>query len=91
MKLPASLDWKVRAAIDLTVAAAFAVMLWSQGAPTWAITLLVYLATKPSRVSLAGDLAAVQSTVRVELETAIDDGVTAQNAAIVAAFRRSQS
>ena len=63
MKLPASLDWKVRAAIDLTVAAAFIVTMYSQGAPTWSLTLVLYLATKPSRMTLAGDMSALQTTI----------------------------
>lgn len=57
--------WAIHLA-DLLVMAAFAVVLIEQDAPAWAITLLIYLATKPSRVAHAADMGAIQTTIRVE-------------------------
>ena len=62
MKIPA-LDWRARAAVDAAVALAFAGIMYSQGAPGWAITLLLYLSTRASRLAVAADVAAVQSSV----------------------------
>lgn len=68
MKLPTNLDWRVRAATDLTVLVAFLLVLSSQGAPGWAMTLAVLFATSPSRLALAGDLAALQTTLRTNVK-----------------------
>lgn len=58
-----ALDWRARAAIETVAAAAFLLALFVQGAPGWALTLALFVATRVSRVAIAGDLAAVQSSV----------------------------
>lgn len=62
------IDWRLRAAADLIVLAAFLFVLSSQDAPGWAMTLAVFIAIHPSRIAIAGDLAALQTTVKTTIK-----------------------
>lgn len=69
---PGSMHWRTRALIDLVVLCVIAFIMHVQGTPAWAQTLLVYIATRPSRLDMAGDFAALQSTTRVKLDAVQD-------------------
>lgn len=58
------MHWRVVALIDFAVLVAFMVSLWMYDAPTWAMILLVYMATKPSRIAYAADLGALQLSIK---------------------------
>lgn len=62
------LGWRARALIDVvTFAVAGGMMLWD-GAPSWSYGLLVYMASRSSRLEDAARAAALQSTEKVRLE-----------------------
>jgi len=62
------LGWRVRASLELgAFISAAALMLWN-GAPSWSYALLVYVASRSSRLEDSARAAALQSTERVRLE-----------------------
>lgn len=67
------IGWKVIVALDLVVVAIFAAVMLSHDAPRWAIALLLYLETKPSRIRLMYDLRSVQTSVRAAVREAVDE------------------
>lgn len=50
---------------DLVMLAFFAVTMYTSGAPTWALWLLLYVGTRPSRLEVFATIRALQSTLRV--------------------------
>lgn len=62
------LHWRMRYAIELgTLGATCGAMLWN-AAPGWTFALLLYVATRSSRLEDAARAAALQSTEKVRLE-----------------------
>jgi hypothetical protein len=59
VRIPSPLEnRKLLFQLDFIVAGAIGVVMWVQGAPSWAITLLVFVATRPSRFEMGPALSA---------------------------------
>lgn len=52
-----------RGLADAFVVLAFGLVAFSQGAPAWALTLLLFCATRSSRLDTAADLGALQEAI----------------------------
>ncbi len=57
-------DWRVVAASEILTPLIFCLCLWGQGAPGWAYTLLVAVATRSSSLRTSAEVGTVQSAVR---------------------------
>lgn len=60
------LEWRVRAVADLLVLASVGTIMGYQDAPAWALALLFYIGTRPSRLDMAGDLSAIQTSIKAK-------------------------
>ncbi len=59
-----TLDWRIRLTLEAVVLITFASVMASQGAPPWAVTALLYIGTRSSRLDIAGDLGALQVSIK---------------------------
>lgn len=72
------LDWRWRLLIDVVLLFGTLFALDMHDAPRWTYFLVVFISTRGSRLDTAADMAALQSTYRVRLESIQSDVVHAR-------------
>ena len=64
--------WRQVLAFEIILQIAFGIVLWSQGAPAWAITLMFFIASRSSKVAVSANLGVLQTTIKIVPEKAAD-------------------
>lgn len=70
-------SWKLRLAVEFMAGLGFFGLLYMASAPAWAYVLYLAVATRPSRMDVANDMVAVQSSLHL-VHKALEDAIEAR-------------